>query len=93
MKALIFENKVVDIQENEFDVAPTMNWVDCDNTVKIGFNYDGTNFTSNLPTDEEIAEVQLKNETKQNNKESALNKFKSSDWTPLTQEEIDSLFS
>ena len=67
MKALIFENKVVDVQETEFEVAPTMTWVDCDNTVKIGFNYDGTNLTSNLPTDEEIAEVQLKNETKQNN--------------------------
>ena len=33
MKALIFDNKVVDVKENEFPVAPTMTWVDCDNTV------------------------------------------------------------
>ena len=35
MKALIFENKVVDVQETEFEVAPTMTWVDCDDTVKL----------------------------------------------------------
>ena len=35
MKALIFENKVVDVQATEFEVAPTMTWVDCDDTVKI----------------------------------------------------------
>ena len=55
MKALIFQNKVVDVQETEFEVAPTMTWVDCDNTVKIGFSFDGTTFTSNEPTAEEIA--------------------------------------
>jgi hypothetical protein len=34
MKALIFENKVVDVQATEFEVAPTMSWVDCDNQAK-----------------------------------------------------------
>ena len=57
MKALIFENKVVDVQENEFEVAPTMTWVDCDNTIKAGFSYDGSTFTSNEPTAEEIQAI------------------------------------
>ena len=67
MKALIFENKVVDVQETEFEVAPTMTWIDCDNTVKIGFSYDGTIFTSNNPTAEEFSQhkaEQLVAETK-----------------------------
>jgi len=56
MKALILNNKVVDISENEFEVHNSMTWVDCDETVKIGFGYDGTTFTSNEPTADEILE-------------------------------------
>ena len=56
MKALIFDNQVVDVTNAApFEVAPTMTWVDCDNTVKIGFAYDGTKFTSNEVTDEQKA--------------------------------------
>jgi len=58
MKALIFENKVVDVQSTEFEVHSSMTWVECDDTVKIGFNYDGSTFTSNEPTAEEIATAQ-----------------------------------
>ena len=64
MKALIFENKVVDVQATEFEVAPTMSWVDCDDTVKIGFSYDGSTFTSNEPTAEQIAEHEAKEQAK-----------------------------
>jgi hypothetical protein len=39
MKALIFNNKVVDVQNTAFDVAPTMTWVDCGDTVEKGFSY------------------------------------------------------
>ena len=39
MKALIFENKVVDIVESEFPVASNMQWQDCDDSVKIGYFY------------------------------------------------------
>ncbi len=60
MKALIFENKVVDVQSTEFEVHASMTWVDCDDTVKIGFSYDGSTFTSNEPTAEEIAEAETK---------------------------------
>ena len=64
MKALILENKVVDIQATEFEVAPTMSWVDCDDTVKVGFNYDGNTFTSNEPTAEEIATFEAEQQAK-----------------------------
>ena len=56
MKALIKDNKVYDVVENEFSVSNEFTWVDCDNTVKQGFSYDGSTFTSNEPTAEETAE-------------------------------------
>tara|TARA_R100000234_G_C4918834_1_gene143226 strand:- start:190 stop:495 length:306 start_codon:yes stop_codon:yes gene_type:complete len=46
MKALIFQNKVVDLKETEFDVHESMTWVDCNDTVKMGDDYDGSNFTT-----------------------------------------------
>lgn len=64
MKALILNNLVVDVQENEFEAAPTMAWVDCDSTVKVGFSYDGSTFTSNEPTAEEIAATEAKQQAK-----------------------------
>ena len=64
MKALILNNKVVDIQENEFLVHSSMTWVDCDDTVKVGFDYDGSTFISNEPTAEEIATAQAEKEQK-----------------------------
>ena len=76
MKALIFENKVVDVQETEFEVAPTMTWVDCDNTVKIGFSFDGTTFTSNEPTAEEIAQHEAEQTAIANKKASGKQKLK-----------------
>ena len=61
MKALILNNQVVDIQEKEFEVHPSMTWVDCDNTVKQGFTYDGTTFISNEDP-EAINEIKAKEE-------------------------------
>ena len=58
MKALILDSKVVDVKEAEFEVHESMTWVDCDNTVVIGDSYDGSTFTSNQPTAEEIAAAQ-----------------------------------
>ena len=63
MKALILNGKVVDTASTEFEVHSSMTWVDCENTVKAGYSYDGSEFTSNEPTAEEIAA-----------KETALNK-------------------
>jgi len=46
MKALIFDNKVVQIEATEFEAHSSLNWVDCDTSVKVGFVYDGTSFTN-----------------------------------------------
>lgn len=46
MKALIFDNKVVQIEATEFEVHSSLNWVDCDSSVEVGFVYDGTTFTN-----------------------------------------------
>ena len=89
MKALILNNKVVDVKENEFEVAPTMSWVDCDNTVKTGFTYDGSTFTSNEPTDEEIAEAQARKKSLADLRASAKAKLIAGD--PLTAEEADTI--
>jgi hypothetical protein len=39
MKALILDGKVVDLHQTGFEVASTMQWVDCDDTVEVGFTY------------------------------------------------------
>jgi|TARA_Y100000022_G_scaffold177814_1_gene167960 hypothetical protein len=89
MKALILENKVVDVQATEFEVAPTMSWVDCDDTVKVGFSYDGSTFTSNKPTAEEIATFQAEQQAKADLKASAKAKLVAGE--PLTEAEADTL--
>ena len=88
MKALIFENKVVDVQTTEFEVAPTMTWVDCNNTVEIGFNYDGTTFTSNEPTAEEISALEAEATAKATAKANGNTKLLA---LGLTQEEATAL--
>ena len=58
MKALILDKKVVDLSEKEFDVSPSFTWVDCDNTVEVGYTYDKSKFTAPpepTPTDEDLA--------------------------------------
>ena len=89
MKALILNNKVVDVKENEFEVAPTMSWVDCDNTVKTGFTYDGSTFTSNEPTAEEIAEAQAKKQSLENLRASAKAKLIAGE--ALTEDEANTI--
>ena len=89
MKALIFENKVVDVQATEFEVASTMSWVDCDDTVKIGFNYDGSTFTSNKPTAEQIATFEAEQQAKADLKASAKAKLIAGE--PLTEEEANTI--
>ena len=49
MRALLdSENKVIDVQETDFQVHSSCTWIDCDDTVKIGFEYDGANFIDTL---------------------------------------------
>jgi|SaaInlStandDraft_4_1057021.scaffolds.fasta_scaffold46312_2 hypothetical protein len=49
MKALILENKVVDIAEAVFEVAPTLKWKDCSDEVKAGWTVKGNTFSAPIP--------------------------------------------
>lgn len=40
MKALIFENKVIQVQETTFEVAPELFWVDCPNDCEYGWAFE-----------------------------------------------------
>ena len=42
MKALIFENKVIDTATTEFEVHESMTWLDCTDTCKAGWTLEGT---------------------------------------------------
>lgn len=64
MKALILNGEVVDTASTEFEVHSSMTWVDCEDTVKQGYSYDGSKFTSNEPTAEEIAAAKAKADKK-----------------------------
>jgi len=46
MKALILGNKVVDLNETEFEVHSGLTWVDCDNTVTTRHTYSDGIFTA-----------------------------------------------
>ena len=89
MKALILDNKVVDVKETENEVHSSMTWVDCDNTVKVGFDYDGSTFTSNEPTAEEIAQHQTAKQARIDLKASAKAKLIAGE--ALTEEEADTI--
>ena len=58
MKALVLNKEVVQLEEKEFPVAPDLKWIDCDNTVKVGYSYDGSKFAAPpeppKPTDEQL---------------------------------------
>jgi len=59
MKALIYDDKVVDVKEQSYEVHPSMSWIDCPNDIKIGFFYDGKTFKSDEQTPEEIFEIRM----------------------------------
>mgnify|MGYP003117494343 CR=1 FL=1 len=88
MKALILNNKVVDVKEEEFKVTSSMFWIDCPDDTKIGFKYDGENFISNQPTAEQIAEQEQAIADKINKKASGKQKLLD---LGLTEEEVKAL--
>ena len=60
MKALIFNNEVMQLETEPFEVHSDWKWVDCDDSVQVSWEYDGTNFTNpDTRTDAEIAEDKL----------------------------------
>jgi hypothetical protein len=46
MKALIHKGIVRQVANEENPIHKDMQWVECDNTIKVGMLYDGTNFTA-----------------------------------------------
>ncbi|MDA7814297.1 hypothetical protein N8990_05255 [Candidatus Pelagibacter sp.] len=88
MKALILDNKVVDVQEAEFEVHSSLTWVDCDNTVKIGFSYDGSTFNPKI-TAEEIATFEAERQAKEDLKASAKAKLIAGE--ALTEDEANTI--
>ena len=80
MKALILDNKVVDVVSTEFEVHSSMSWVDCDDKVDVGWTYDGKTFKTNV--------IELTAEQKLNALRTERNKFlKMSDWVVIKERE------
>lgn len=44
MQALVFNNRVVDIQPQTFEVHESLTWVECDDTVEVGYTYENGAF-------------------------------------------------
>lgn len=57
-KALIFQNRIVDVVDNEFPVSPEMVWIDVDDdvTTRHQYNEDGTISPPPAPSIESIRE-------------------------------------
>ena len=88
MKALIFESKVIQIEQDEdvFEVHSNMQWVDCTNSVEIGFDYDGTSFSepAGLSSDELLMELR----TVRNSMLSETDYWSASDTPDMSDEQI-----
>tara|TARA_A200000159_G_scaffold158261_1_gene175308 strand:+ start:759 stop:1049 length:291 start_codon:yes stop_codon:yes gene_type:complete len=87
-KALILNGEVVDISNNEFETHEDMTWVDCDSSVLVGFTYDGSTFTSNLPSQTDIDAANAARQAQRTAATSANQKLID---LGLTQEEVTSL--
>ncbi len=60
MKALIFENKVVDLAKEEFDVSPSMTWMDAPEGCETGWILEGGKLvTGDKRTDSQKAADEL----------------------------------
>ena len=87
-KALILNDKVVDICDTTFEVHSSLTWVDCNDTVKVGFTYDGKTFKSNELTTDELATLKAEHDAYVAAKVSGNNKLLK---LGLTQEEATAL--
>jgi len=87
-KALILNDKVVDICDTTFEVHSSLTWVDCNDTVKVGFTYDGKTFKSNELTTEELATLKAEHDALKAAKVSGNDKLLK---LGLTQEEATAL--
>ena len=57
MKALVLNSTVIDVAPSEFTVAnnPDLQWVNCDETVKIGWHYENSTFSHPYANTDAIA--------------------------------------
>ena len=84
MKALILDGRVMQIETEEFEVHSDWKWVECAETVGIGWNYDGTNFTNpDTTTDAEKVEEKL-DELRRKRKI----RLDQSDWTQVSDSSL-----
>lgn len=61
MKALIFNNQVMQVSDVEFEVHSEWKWVECSNNVEQGYTYDGKTFKAPEPAPERTyAELRAK---------------------------------
>ena len=90
MKALILDNAVVDVVEKEFEVHASLTWVDCDDSVKVGWSYKDKKFTDPdaLTTDEQAAAELRKLRQSRDNKLQVTDWWGTSDNT-MTQAQKD----
>lgn len=49
MKALVFNNKVVQVEAQQFEVHPSLVWVDCPSNVTAGWGYENGQFIEPEP--------------------------------------------
>ena len=83
MKALIHDEKVVDVKEQSYEVHPSMSWIDCPNDIRIGFFYDGKTFKSDEQTPEEIIKIRMTQ--LREIRDSLLNE---TDWTAISDNDL-----
>jgi len=79
MYALLFDNKVVDVAENQFEVHESMSWVDCPDDVKIGWIIENEEFVDPLYRSPQEVEV-FKSKKLRSQRDALLSQ---SDWTQV----------
>jgi len=62
MKALVFNNIVMQVSDVEFDVHPDWKWIECTDDIKQGYSFDGQSFKAPEPNpNRTYAELRAKN--------------------------------
>jgi len=59
MKALIADNKVIEIAETEFEVNSNWQWVDCDNSITTRHTYEDGTFTAPTTVEKTYAQKRI----------------------------------
>lgn len=62
MFALVFRNKVIQIESDIFPVAPEFSWVECDDSVGIGYDYVDKKFSDSNIENIEQKKTRIKNQ-------------------------------